>query len=205
MGLDITVVMADWDHWARIPAADRQETLDETVWPDFCCDACWNADLDLPGGWVPPHGLPDPWCAEYRFLGTTGSYGWHFQLANMWDDLRASTGPGLREALDTFTGGLFWPGPDGERTIAPDLPDDPTPWTREPLLLAPPRTVAELAAAWHRAESGLETLRAPFTAHCAGLPARPRSFDAATALLREWAGVTTEAARRGRGLIGLPY
>ncbi|MFJ8160383.1 hypothetical protein ACIRBY_05570 [Streptomyces sp. NPDC096136] len=205
MGLDITVVMADWGRLGRIPAAERRQVLDDAVWPDPCCDACWNAALDAPRGWTWPPGRAEPWCAEYRFLGTTGSYGWHVRLGNLWDDLRDTAAPGLREALDTFAGGLFWPGPDGERTIAPDFPDDPTPWTREPLLLAPPRTVAALADAWRRAEPGLESLRAPFETRCAAEPGRPESFDASLALLREWSAVTAEAARRGWGLIGLPY
>ncbi|MEU8435726.1 hypothetical protein AB0F18_23005 [Streptomyces sp. NPDC029216] len=205
MGLDITLVMADWDRLARIPAAGREAALGDAIWPDFCCDACWNASLDVPGGWVWPHGRPDPWCAEYRFFRTTGSYAWHFHLSNLWDGLRDAAAPDLRAALDTFTGGLFWAGPDGEPAIPPDFPDDPTPWAREPLLLAPPPTVTVLADAWRRAAPRLEDLRAPFAARSEAEPARPASFDDAVALLREWGSATEEAARRGWGLIGLPY
>src|ERR1700752_4488227 len=100
MGLDITVVMADWEQLARTPPAGRLEALDDAVYPAFCCIPCMETDLAVQGGWVWPRQSSG--CAEYRFFGTTGSASWHFHLANAWEDIRASAAPDLRDALDTF-------------------------------------------------------------------------------------------------------
>ncbi|MEJ8641735.1 hypothetical protein WKI68_10185 [Streptomyces sp. MS1.HAVA.3] len=131
MGLDITVVMADWEHLARIPAAERLQALDDAVYPPYCCVACDEADLVEGDGWAWPRRAS--WCAEYRFFGTTGSYSWHFHLANTWDDMRPLAAPDLRDDLDCFLGGLVWDGPDYDTGTDPDdgcltaggFPDDP--------------------------------------------------------------------------------
>ncbi|MFJ3830165.1 hypothetical protein ACIPWI_19650 [Streptomyces sp. NPDC090046] len=47
-------------------------------------------------------------------------------------------------------------------------------------------------------------MRGRFAAECEGWAGRPRSFEDFIALLREWGDVTTEAARPGWGLVGLP-
>ncbi|MEV7912883.1 MULTISPECIES: hypothetical protein [Streptomyces] len=47
-------------------------------------------------------------------------------------------------------------------------------------------------------------MRAPFAAECEGWAGRPDTFEDFVALLREWGDVTTTAARRGWGLVGLP-
>ncbi|MFE2523357.1 hypothetical protein ACFXEL_03905 [Streptomyces sp. NPDC059382] len=70
--------MVDWEQLARIPADDRVNVLGDAACPDFCpdfcCEACEDADHALTGGWVWRRQVS--WCAEYRFHGTTGSYGW---------------------------------------------------------------------------------------------------------------------------------
>ncbi|MET9401320.1 hypothetical protein [Kitasatospora sp. NPDC002965] len=221
MGLDITVVMADWERLARIPAGERLVVLTDAVHPYFCCESCEDADSAVQGGWV--WQRQSPWCAEYRFLGTTGSYSWHFHLANAWEGVRASVAPDLREALDRFLGGLVWDGPDYGSAAGEDdgyppaggFPDDPGPWCPRVLLLRAPGEVPALVRDWRTAEPRLEELREPFDAQAQtqaqaedeadGRAARSGRFDEAVALLREWGEVVTGAGERGWGLIGLPY
>ncbi|MFI6287217.1 hypothetical protein ACIBCM_21130 [Streptomyces sp. NPDC051018] len=210
MGLDITVVMADWEHLARMPAGERLEALTDAVYPSFRCAPCEEADLAAQGGWVGT--CRSKWCAEYRFFGTTGSYSWHVHLANAWDDMRASAEPGLRGALDCFLGGLVWDGPGGgaaDRYDAPPsaggFPDDPAPWRPRVLLLRAPDEVPELVRAWELAAPRLEELREPFDTEAAGWAARPGTFDDAVGLIREWGEVVTRARARGWGLVGLPF
>ncbi|MED7951518.1 hypothetical protein PUR61_36280 [Streptomyces sp. BE20] len=47
MGLDITVVMADWERLARIPAGERLVVVTDAVHPYFCCESCEDADFLL--------------------------------------------------------------------------------------------------------------------------------------------------------------
>lgn len=210
MGLDITVVAADWEHLARTPADERLGALTDAVHPHFCCGACEEADRAVPGGWASPLGVP--WCAEYRFYGTTGSYAWHFWLAETWQDVRGAAEPGLRDGLDVFLGGLVWDGPDyAEDPDAEDppalrgFPDDPEPWRPRLLLGRTPDEVAALARAWAGVAPRLAELRGPIAAASFHWSGWPDTFDGVTALLREWGEVVTGAAARGRGLVGLPY
>ncbi|WP_053790156.1 hypothetical protein [Streptomyces sp. XY332] len=154
MGLDITVLMVDWEHLARIPADDRVKVLGDAACPDFCCEVCEDADYAVTGGWVWQRQVS--WCAEYRFHGTTGSYAWHPRLGNVWEDVRTSVAPELRDALDHFLRGLFWEDPDDltgtdptavakeERPAARGFPDDPAAWRPRVLLLSAPDEVSEL-------------------------------------------------------------
>ncbi|MER7754959.1 hypothetical protein [Kitasatospora sp. NPDC097643] len=215
MGVDITVVMVDWAQLARIPADGRLAALDDAVYPPYCCASCEDADYAVEGGWVWPR--QSRWCAEYRFFGTTGSWGWHLHLANAWADIRPLAAPDLRDALDCFLGGLVWDRPDeapgsgpGTETAADDedppaggFPDDPVPWRPRVHLVRAPDEVPALVRAWNAAEPRLEELREHFDAEVASWAARPATFDAAVALLREWGEVVTRAGARGWGLIGL--
>ncbi|MFE6839660.1 hypothetical protein ACFVFI_33140 [Streptomyces sp. NPDC057705] len=215
MGLDITVLMVDWEHLARIPADDRVNVLGDALCPDFCCEACEDADYAVTGGWVWQRHVS--WCAEYRFHGTTGSYGWHPRLGNAWEDVRTLVAPELRDALDHFLRSLFWDDPDDltrtdptaaeeeERPAARGFPDDTAPWRPRVLLLSAPDEVSELVRSWQVAAPRLEELRGPFEAEAAGWAGRPAGFDAAAALLHEWGDVATEAGARRWGLIGLPF
>ncbi|MGW6916872.1 hypothetical protein ACWGB8_24050 [Kitasatospora sp. NPDC054939] len=212
MGLDITVVAADWEHLARIPAADRLQAVTDTVHPDDCCDACEDARPAPPRGWIRPRQAS--WCAEYDFHGTTGTYGYHVRLANAWEDVRDSAAPDLRAALDRFLGGLVWDGPDFTADTEDDdrpppargFPHDPEPWRPHLLLLRAPDELPALARAWELAEPRLDELREPYAATGrADRPGRPDGFDTATALLREWGEIVTRTEQYGWGLIGLPY
>ncbi|EFL16160.1 hypothetical protein [Streptomyces sp. C] len=213
MGLDITVVAADWEHLARIPAGERLDALTDAVHPYFCCASCEEADRAVRSGWASPLGVP--WCAEYRFAGTTGTYVWHFWLAELWQVARGSAEPGLRDGLDAFLGGLVWDGPhydeDAEDPAAEDppalrgFPDDPEPWRPRLLLGRTPDEVPALARAWQEVAPRLAELRGPVAAARFDVRVWPDTFDGATALMREWGEVVTGAAARGWGLVGLPY
>ncbi|MFF3071414.1 hypothetical protein ACFVSN_06050 [Kitasatospora sp. NPDC057904] len=202
MGLDITVVMADWNRLARIPADERLDVLDDTVFPVPWSDPVPAAlAVAQPDGWVWP---PEPtWCARYSFYGTTGSYSFHWHLAAAWADIRGSAAPDLRAALDRFLGALIPEPPDDGPAPAAGFPDDPSPWHPHVLLLCTPDEIPVLARSWETAAPRLEELRAPFDAECAGYSCRPATFDAAAALLHEWGEVVAGAESRGWGLIGL--
>lgn len=207
MGLDVTVLMADWARLARMPASERLDALADVAYPDFCCSACEDEDLAMEGGWVWPRGQQDPWCAEYRFFHTSGSYKWHWELGNAWGDVRPFIAPDLRDSLDVFLGGLVWDGPDASDCPPPagGFPDDPAPWRPKLLLLRTPDEVPALARSWERAAPRLEELREPFDAEATRWAGRPKDFDHTVALMGEWGEIVTEADRRGWGLIGLPY
>lgn len=221
MGLDITVVMADWERLARIPAEGRLEALTDAVYSSVCRVPCEEGGPAAHDGWVWPR--ESSWCAEYRFFGTTGSYGWHARLANAWDDMRPSAAPALRDALDHFLGGLVWDSTDiadaGDDTAettagtaadidrppAGGFPDGSTPWHPQVLLLRTPDEVPALVRAWELAAPRLEELREPFDTEAVRWAGRPATFDDAAALMREWGEVVTRAGVRGWGLIGLPH
>lgn len=115
----------------------------------------------------------------------------------------------VREAVDSFLGGLIWDADQvdvpaasgGEGGVFPPAGDRVHP---NVLLVCLPEAVAGKARAWERVEPGLEGLRGPFAVECEGWAGRPDTFEGFVALLREWGGVVTEAARRGWGLVGLP-
>ncbi|MFD9687371.1 hypothetical protein ACFWXO_16625 [Kitasatospora sp. NPDC059088] len=201
MGLDITVVMADWDRLARIPADERLDVLDDAVFPDIWSDPDPAAPAAEPDGWVWPPG--PSWCARYQFHGTTGAHSFHWHLAAAWADIRQSAAPDLRGALDQFLGALVPEAPADGPAPAAGFPDDPSPWYPHVLLLCAPDEIPGLARAWETAAPRLEELRAPFDAECAGWAGRPATFDAAAALLHEWGEVVAGAESRGWGLIGL--
>ncbi|MCX5378480.1 hypothetical protein [Streptomyces sp. NBC_00091] len=205
MGLDLTLFMTDWEHLRAIPVDKRIEALDDI----------WSSEFDeeyrrgrSAGGWLWPADQGSAWCAEYVFFTTTGAYRPHWRAGDGWADMRLLLDASVREAMDTFLAGLIW---DADPADDPALTGGggffpPTADPRYPcvLLVCPPEAVPGKARAWARVESRLEELREPFAAECEGWAGRPDTFEDFTALLREWGGVTTEAARRGWGLVGLP-
>lgn len=93
----------------------------------------------------------------------------------------------VRESMDTFLIGLIWDAdPADDRAPAGGggfFPPATDCWHPRVLLVCPPEAVPGKARAWARVKSHLEELREPFAAEC----------------------VTTQAARRGWGLGGLPW
>lgn len=129
MGLDITVLVVDWDHLARTPAAERLGMLEDAAYPDDDCDdrdsGGGGTEAPVEHGWV---RRPDtPWCALYEFFRTLGSFKPHFWAYQAWEDVRDFAEPDLRAALDAFLAGLFWLGPDDAAadTSAEDEPASP--------------------------------------------------------------------------------
>ncbi|MFJ4623284.1 hypothetical protein [Streptomyces sp. NPDC088812] len=197
MGLDITVLGLDWAELERTPAAERQDLLYEAACPE---DAAWDAEPAV--GWVLPASPKVPWSGRYEFRCTNGSYKPHFWAAEGWDTAREFAGPALRESLDGFLFHLIGEGDDLPESGL--FPADATPWKPRLLLACPPALVPGIAAHWARAEPLLEGLREEYDRHAADPGGRIEDFDAFTVLLREWAVVVDETARRGWGLLGLP-
>ncbi|MFD6874639.1 MULTISPECIES: hypothetical protein [unclassified Streptomyces] len=206
MGLDLTLLMADWEYLSALPIENRIQELE---------DATWSPELDddhqgrgWAGGWRWPTDRGDAWCVSYGFFTTTGSYRPHACAGAAWADMRLLVDSSVRESMDTFLIGLIWD-PDSAGDRAPTgyegfFPPAPDPWHPRVLLMCPPDAVSGKAQAWVRVESQLEQLRQPFIEECAGWAGRPDTFEDFTELLREWGGVTTEAGRHGWGLVGLP-
>ncbi|MFC9460142.1 hypothetical protein [Streptomyces sp. NPDC056983] len=213
MGLDLTVLVVDWDHLGRTPAAERLGMLEDAAYPDDDLDNRdddGGADARVEHGWV---RRPDtPWIALYEFFRTLGSFKPHFWAGQAWEDVRAFAEPDLRGALDAFLAGLFWPGPDDadtdpsaeEEPAVGLFPAEPDPWHPRLLVVRAPEQVPDLARAWALAAPLLEGLRAPYAVH-ADRPGRwIADFEEFAMLVRDWGEVVTEASRSGRGLIGLP-
>ncbi|KOG42569.1 hypothetical protein [Streptomyces resistomycificus] len=206
MGLDITVLAVDWERLERTPAGEREGLLYEAMDPE-----------DEPGswpepeeGWVFPASPKVPFSGRYEFRRTLGSYKPHFWAADGWDRARGFADPALREPLDGFLRGLIWWGPDpddeDDGLDGADgrlFPSDPAPTGPRRLLVRRPPEVLSLAAHWGRAAPRLEGLRDTYDARAARPGGWVPDFDAFDALLRQWAEVVDESARRGWGLLGL--
>ncbi|MET7533956.1 hypothetical protein ACFWB1_04270 [Streptomyces goshikiensis] len=207
MGRDLTLFMVDWEQLRTFPAQDRIEVLDDKAWPWGLDDSC-ELSRGRPDGWLWPPGPERAWCAEYVFFTTSGAYWPHFRAGNAWADIRLLVGASVREAMDAFLDGLIWyadpaddPAVTGGGGLFPPATDR---WIPHALLVCPPAAVPGKARAWERLEPCLGKLRGPFAAECEGWAGRPDTFEDFIALLREWGDVTTEAARHGWGLVGLP-
>ncbi|MFE4251400.1 hypothetical protein ACFRU3_18235 [Streptomyces sp. NPDC056910] len=211
MGLDITVLVVDWDHLGRTPAAERLGMLEDAAYPDDDCDdGVGGADAGVEHGWV--RRPETPWCALYEFFRTLGSFKPHFWAGQAWEDVRDFAEPDLRAALDVFLAGLFWQGLDDADTdtsaedepVVGLFPAERDPWHPRLLVVRTPEQVPDLARAWAVAAPLLEDLRAPYAVH-AERPGRwTANFEEFAILVRDWGEVVTEASRSGRGLIGLP-
>ncbi|KAB7833073.1 hypothetical protein [Streptomyces mobaraensis] len=208
MGLDISVLVVDWERLAVFAPGERWERLVDAAYPDEC-DAEFFAEL--PDGWVRFPGEVAEWSALYEFRSTSGSFKAHFWAGERWEDVREQAVPELRAALDVFLSGLFWDPYD--MAVPPAGTGADAPGVRELLagrgtgllVACPPETVPVLAAAWAVAEPLLDGLKGPHTAH-ADAPGRwIADHDEFAVLLREWAEVVREAHARGWGIVGLPF
>lgn len=212
MGLDITVLVVDWDHLGRTPAAERLGMLEDAAYPDDDLDNRDDGDADAPveHGWV--RRPATPWCALYEFFRTLGSFKPHF-----WAKPGVGGRPRLRRTRPAggarrVPGRAVLAGPrrrrhgrerGGGATVGL-FPAEPDPWHPRLLVVRAPEQVPDLARAWALAAPLLESLRAPYAVH-ADRPGRwIADFEEFAMLVRDWGEVVTEASRSGRGLIGLP-
>ncbi|MFJ8083284.1 hypothetical protein ACIQ6Y_22095 [Streptomyces sp. NPDC096205] len=202
MGLDITVLIADWPWLSEVPAGQRLERLRDAWYDDGT--GLWDADApSVDAGWVRPRGTAGERFALYEFARTCGSFKPHFWAGHRWEVFRDQVDEPVRADVDALLLGLFWPGPDGlsEPTDPEVFGDDPS---HSGLLLArPPDGVRELAAIWERTRPALAGLEAAFTAHAAGPDGWIGDFGAFRDLLEGWGTVVTEAAARSWALVGL--
>jgi hypothetical protein len=202
MGLDITVLIADWSWLGAVPVRERLEHLRDAWYDDDT--GLW--DLDAPvveAGWVRPRGSGGERFAVYEFPRTAGSFKPHFWAGNRWESLRGHTDPRTRSGLDALLLGLVWQGLDGhaDHTDPEVFGDDPSLYGL--LLARSPDRVRELAATWQRVRPALDGLEPAFTAHAADPDGWVGDFGSFRELLDGWGTVVTEAARRGWALAGL--
>nr|WP_065477343.1 hypothetical protein [Streptomyces sp. PTY087I2] len=201
--MDLTLFMVDWERLGAVPVEDRIGLLEDMVWP------CDTEELYDPGrgpadGWLWSPGPEPAWWAQYSFVTTTGAHVPHARAGSAWADMRLLVDASVRESMDTFLDGLVR---DAGPAFACDggfFPPAADPRHPDVLLACPPEVLPGKVRAWERVEPRLEELREPFAAECEGWAGRPESFDDFTALVREWGAVTTTAAGRGWGLVGLP-
>ncbi|MFI6054871.1 hypothetical protein ACIBCO_32895 [Streptomyces violascens] len=205
MGVDITVLMADWSWLGRVPPRERLPRLRDAWYADET--GLWDHDAPaVEGEWVWPRGEGGACFAVYEFRRTLGSFKPHFWAGERWESVRGHADPLVRADVDAVLSGLFWSGPDYEvEPLNADhdfFGDDPR--TAYGLLVArSPGGVRELAATWERLSPRLEGLRGDFTEYAAAPDGWIPDFDAFSSLLEGWGHVVTEAARRGWGMVGL--
>ncbi|MFD7708566.1 hypothetical protein [Streptomyces sp. NPDC059786] len=211
MGLDITVVIADWSWLDELPPPQRLPRLRDAWYADET--GLWDHDAPtVEGDWVQPRGRNGTFFTVYEFRHTLGSYKAHFWAGQRWEAVRGHVGPSTRTELDTFLSGLIWDGPNGEaQHIDPPSAGDGSEGSdgsdghgaRGVLLARTPASARELAATWERVRPRLTGIREAFAEHAAVPEGWIGDFDAFAELLREWGHVVTEAAGRGWGVIGL--
>ncbi|MEI5034488.1 hypothetical protein RB201_22610 [Streptomyces sp. S1A(2023)] len=201
--MDLTLFMADWGWLGAVPVENRIGLLEDAAWPEELDDDSYDLTRGRGDGWRRPPGPGSAWCAVYGFT-TTGAHAPHARAGAAWADLRSLVDASVREPMDTLLDGLLRdadPASSGGGAFFPTASADRR--HRHVLLSCPPEAVSAKARARERMEPLLEELRAPFAAECEGWAGRPDTFDGFIALLREWGEVTTTAARRGWGLVGL--
>ncbi|MFG2331701.1 hypothetical protein ACGFMM_18955 [Streptomyces sp. NPDC048604] len=203
MGLDITVIIADWSWLGEVPPRDRLSRLRDAWYADET--GLWDHDAPVvEGDWAWPRGTGSAPFAVYEFRGTLGSYKPHFWAGERWESVRDHADPLVRARLDTLLLGLIWGGLDGEAEHVDQgfFCDDPAA-TYGLLLARSPAGVRELAATSEEMRLRLDGLRGPFDEHAAVPEGWVRDFDEFTQLLDDWGRVLSEAARQGWGLVGL--
>ncbi|WP_055495226.1 hypothetical protein [Streptomyces sp. TP-A0356] len=203
MGLDITVLIADWSWLEKAPSRERLEQLRDAWYDDET--GLWDGDAPMVAGdWVWPRGPNGAYFGVYEFRRTCGSFKAHFWAGERWEAFRDHVDPLLRAELDTLLMGLIWNGPDGEaeHTDPGFFSDDPG-IVYGVLLARSPDSVRQLAAGWGRIRPRLDEMRGPFAEHAASCQGWVSTFDAFTDLLEDWGRVLTEATRRGWGVVGL--
>ncbi|MFE2052784.1 hypothetical protein [Streptomyces sp. NPDC059459] len=203
MGLDITVLIADWAWLGGVTPSERLPRLREAWYADET--GLWDDDAPAPeGDWACPRGRHSASFAVYEFRGTLGSFKPHFWAVERWESVRHRADPPVRTAVDPLLLGLVREGLDETSGHARPgfFGTDPTA-TRGLLLAHPPDGVRELAARWDGALRLLGGLRGAFDEHAAAPGGWVGDFDEFTGLLTDWGDVLSEGARRGWGVVGL--
>ncbi|MFC8590712.1 hypothetical protein [Streptomyces atroolivaceus] len=203
MGLDISVMIADWSWLAEVPPPERLVRLRDAWYADEA--GLWDDGTPQPeGDFTWPQGPDGRFFALYEFRGTMGSFKAHFWAGQRWESLRDHADPQVRAGLEALLLGLVWDGMDGEapHTDPGFFCDDPK-VSYGVLLARSPESVRELAATWERVEPLLGGLRPVFAEHAAVPGWWVGEFGEFTALLEDWGRVLAEAARRGWGVVGL--
>ncbi|WP_306471550.1 hypothetical protein [Streptomyces sp. ms115] len=203
MGMDLTLFMVDWGRLGTAPVEDRIGLLEDMAWP-WAPEGSYDPGRARADGWLWPPGPEPAWCAGYSFFTTNGAHAPHVHAGSAWADMRSLVDASVREPMDTFLDGLVRDAGPAFAAGGGLFPPAVDPWHRRVLLACPPDALPGKAGAWERVEPRLEELRAPFAAECEGWAGRPDTFEDFIALLREWGDVTTTAAHRGWGLVGLP-
>ncbi|WP_326793694.1 hypothetical protein OHA79_48775 (plasmid) [Streptomyces sp. NBC_00841] len=203
MGLDISVMIADWSWLGEVAPRERLARLRDAWYAEETGLWC-REESAVEGEWERPGGPAGAFFDVYEFRGTCGSFKAHFWAGHRWERIRDHVDPEVRTGLDTLLCGLIWDGPDDE---APHMdpgffPDDPALFYGV-LLARSPDSVRELAATWEQVRPRLGGLRRAFTEQAAVPGAWVGHFDAFTDLLEDWGRVLTEATRRGWGVVGL--
>ncbi|MER5279641.1 hypothetical protein ABT025_28450 [Streptomyces sp. NPDC002809] len=203
MGLDITVLIADWTWLGEAAPEERLSRLRDAWYDDET--AMWDHDAPgTEGDWEWPRGPHSGSFGIYGFRCTAGSFKAHFWTGERWEAVRDHADPLLRAELDTLLLGLIWRGMDGEaEQVDPGFFHDDPAIAYGMLLARSPDNVRELAGAWERVRPLLGGLREAFDEHAAVPGAWAGTFDSFTDLLEDWGRVLSEAARRGWGVVGL--
>ncbi|WP_438295406.1 hypothetical protein [Streptomyces sp. HUAS TT7] len=205
MGVDITVLIADWSWLERVPPRERLPRLRDAWYDDET--GLWGHDApSIEGDWEWPRGDCGAFFAVYEFRGTLGSFKPHFWAGERWESLRDHVDPLVRGDLDAMMSRLFWNGLDDEaeppHTDHDFFGDDPR--TAYGLLAAQsPDGVRELAATWEKLAPRLDGLRGDFARYAATPDGWIPDFEAFASLLEDWGQVLAEAAGRGWGVAGL--
>ncbi|MBO8191549.1 hypothetical protein ITI46_07565 [Streptomyces oryzae] len=203
MGLDITVLVADWSWLGEVPPRERLSRLRAAWYADET--GLWDHEAPVvEGGWEWPQGAGSTCFAVYEFRGTLGSYKPHFWAGERWESVRDHADPLVQAGLDALLRGLFWGGLDGEAEhVDPGFfCDDPAIFYGV-LLARSPDSVRKLATAWERVRPRLGGLRGAFHQYAATPQGWVADFDEFAALLEDWGRVLSEAAQRGWGVVGL--
>ncbi|WP_318275566.1 hypothetical protein [Streptomyces pharetrae] len=117
MGLDITVMIADWSWLAEVPPPERLSRLRDAWYDDET--GLWDHDAPaVEGDWVWPRGPHGAHFAVYEFLHTCGSFKAHFWAGQRWEAVREHVEPALRTEVDGFLPGLIWDGPDAASRVS---------------------------------------------------------------------------------------
>lgn len=203
MGLDISVMIADWSWLAEVPPPERLERLRDAWYADGT--GLWDDETPYPeGDFTLPQGCDSAFFAPFEFRRTAGSFKAHFGAGVRWEHVRDHADPRVRAELDALLLGLIWGGPDGEaQQIDPGFFCDDPKVSYGALLARSPESVRELATTWERVEPLLGGLGPAFTEHAAAPGRWVGEFSEFTDLLEDWGRVLTEAARRGWGVVGL--